>query len=531
MKKIVYVLFGWLIVQSGCDVNQLEFDNIETPKVESLIALPIGEFNYTLDELISEIEDSSLIIEEDPETLLYTMIYNSTVNYAATEGDFIDISDVTNSISIPLPASPALGTGYTVTLDTTFTLPYPANDGDALDSLVYATGLLDLLVNTSMTSVSHTLTIIDTRKPNGQSLSFTGNSYPFTSFGNDLTGHSTSLDRVNGENLYRVRLQAQIDLGPGQSIPSGSNMNISMTYSNQTFSRIFGNFGQDTLQFGASSFPVSFFESLGNSGAVEFKNPQINMTFQNSTGIPVGLLYSGVYGINSTSTTYLSGPATRTPQLLASPSLDQIGESVTSTARLSATNSNLNEIFNNRPSEIVFNLSAVGNPFDSTAINFYVPGSDGEIAGEMEMRLPMEMRLIDLKRIISFDLASGLALEGTDSVTMRIVTLNLLPFSTKMDVYFFNAAGDTLHQLDESIVMATPFININFVANEAEPNVADIPLSSAGIDALVDTRRIDCVVTLNTPPSVNSRDIYPKWLSRYDLTVKLSTLVKLNLQL
>ncbi|MFZ9046039.1 MAG: hypothetical protein ACO2ZZ_09235, partial [Cyclobacteriaceae bacterium] len=143
----------------------------------------------------------------------------------------------------------------------------------------------------------------------------------------------------------------------------------------------------------------------------------------------------------------------------------------------------------------------------------------------------MEMKLTNLTRVVSFDLANGLALKGTDSVTMRIVTLNLLPFSTLLDIYFFDNRGDTLFQVPQSLVMATPFINIDFVANEAEPNVADIPLSQEGIDALVDTRRIDCVVTLNTPESVTSRDIYPKWLSRYDLTVKLSTLIKLDLKL
>ena len=60
MKKVVYVFFGWMLIQSGCDVNQLEFDNINTPRVESLIALPIGEFNYGLDELVGELQDSSL---------------------------------------------------------------------------------------------------------------------------------------------------------------------------------------------------------------------------------------------------------------------------------------------------------------------------------------------------------------------------------------------------------------------------------------------------------------------------------------
>ncbi len=530
MKKFVFMLFGWMLILSGCDVNQLEFDNIETPRIKSLMAIPIGEFNYTLDELVSELQDSSLNLEEDPETLLYSLVYDSEVSYSANDTDFINIGNVTNDFSIPIPQTPAVVGDQTVRIDTTLILPYPANDGDALDSLIYATGTLDLLINSTLASASHVFTITDTRNAAGQSISFQGSSYPSSDFGYSLANHSTSLERVDGENLYRVRLEIDVNLATGESIPSGQFMSVSMSYSNQTFQSLFGNFGQDTIQFGESSFPVDFFESLGGAGAVAFRNPQINMTFNNSAGVPIGVLYDDVYSVGDAGNLYLAGAATNAPQLIGTPGLDQIGESITSTISLNGTNSNLNELFGNTPTELVFNLSGVSNPSDPDAINFFVPG-EGDIQGDIEIRLPMEMKLTDLTRVFSFDLANGLKLKGTDSVTMRIVTLNLLPFSTLLDIYFFDNRGDTLFQVPQSLVMATPFINIDFVANEAEPNVADIPLSQEGIDALRDTRRIDCVVTLNTPESVTSRDIYPKWLSRYDLTVKLSTLIKLDLGL
>ncbi|MFZ9044858.1 MAG: hypothetical protein ACO2ZZ_03260, partial [Cyclobacteriaceae bacterium] len=279
MKKFVFVLFGWVLILSGCDVNQLEFDNIETPRIKSLMAIPIGEFNYTLDELVSELQDSSLNLEEDPETLLYSLVYDSEVSYSANDTDFIDIGNVTNDFSIPIPQTPAVAGNQTIMVDTTLILPYPANDGDALDSLIYATGTLDLLINSTLASASHVFTIIDTRNAAGQSISFQGSSYPSSDFGYSLANHSTSLERVDGENLYRVRLEINVNLATGESIPSGQFMSVSMSYSNQTFQSLFGNFGQDTIQFGESSFPVDFFESLGGAGAVAFRNPQINMTF------------------------------------------------------------------------------------------------------------------------------------------------------------------------------------------------------------------------------------------------------------
>jgi hypothetical protein len=159
-----------------------------------------------------------------------------------------------------------------------------------------------------------------------------------------------------------------------------------------------------------------------------------------------------------------------------------------------------------------------------------MPGAANNIDAVIEMRLPMEMKLTNLTREISFNV-NNLDVEGTDSVTLRLVTLNLLPFSTLMDVSFVGAADTAIYTLDQQLVMATPFIGINSEANEAEPNVADLPLSSEGLDALMQATRIDVTLTLNTPTTLNSREIFPRWLSRYNLTVKLSTLVKLDRQL
>ncbi|MFT4738950.1 MAG: hypothetical protein ACI8QD_001603 [Cyclobacteriaceae bacterium] len=528
MKKLLYVLISLLLVQVSCDINQLEFDNLETPRLESLIAVPLGEFNYTLLELIDELGDQTLSLEEDSATSLLSLVYYDTLQYAANDDQFVVVNDINSSLTIPLPVTPSVRADTTIQISESYEIPYAAENGDGIDSIVYATGDLQINFSSATTGINFDVTINDTRSSAGLPVSFIG-AVPATP-SQDLAGFNTTLTQVNGLTSLTVTIELTIALAAGESIGGGESVDFSLAYTNQTFSIFYGDFGRDTLDIGTINFPVDFFESLGGNNAVAFRAPSINLIVDNSIGVPLGLLFNNVYGLSDPDTTRLTGPVSTSPQPIVSPNISQIGETLNSTVSINASNSNLDVLFSNTPSELNFSIAGISNPGANSNRNFFVPGAANDIDAVIEMRLPMEMKLTNLTREISFDV-DNLDVEGTDSVTLRLVTLNLLPFSTLMDVSFVGAADTVIYTLDPQLVMATPFIGINFEANEAEPNVADLPLSSEGLDALMQTTRIDVTLTLNTPSTLNSREIFPRWLSRYDLTVKLSALVKLDRQL
>lgn len=538
MKKMVYVLCGWLVFQVGCDVNQLEFDNVELPTVESLVAIPIGELSYTLRELIDSLNGQNLggvTVEEDPETTLLSLVYTDTVDYSAPDDEFVNIGDITNSFTIPLPETVAPTADLLLDIPTqSITLNFQDQGSEGLDSIVYAGGTIQVNITTSNgLSVENFTLSIGNIKRGANSVTLTRASPQ-----QDLTGFNAVFTSDADSNRYSVDLSdLQVLLPQGQSISTGETINITLTYSNQTFDSIFGYFGQDTITVGSINFKVDFFESLGGNNAIEFRGPEINMNFTNSIGIPIGLKFNQVYGVSrdtttgQSDTTFLTGAAVTTPQLISSPTVAQIGESVESTVSLNRNNSTLNEIFGNTPNELNFTVSGITNPFDVNATNFFDLNADNNLQAVVEIRLPMEMKLKNLTREINLDINSNFSVDEIDSAVLRIVTLNLLPFSTRMDVNFLDENDTVIYTVDQSLVMATPFININFVANEAEPNVADIPLSREGIDALTQAKKINLILTISTPETLNSRDIFPLWLARYNLDVKVSTLLKLNVGL
>jgi hypothetical protein len=49
----------------SCNINDLDFEDIETPNYKGEVAVPIGEATYTMKELLEEVQDSAISIEEE----------------------------------------------------------------------------------------------------------------------------------------------------------------------------------------------------------------------------------------------------------------------------------------------------------------------------------------------------------------------------------------------------------------------------------------------------------------------------------
>ncbi|MDH5608847.1 MAG: lipoprotein [Cyclobacteriaceae bacterium] len=539
MKKIVTFGFGLLLLLTGCNINELDFKDIQKPPIRSIVALPLGEFTYTLRELIDEIGDSTLVIEEDPETTLLSLVYTDNFSYTSTS-DLISIPNIsgTGTVAIPSVATPAPVNSTLSITPTTFSLFYSATNGERITQVNHDTGDLVVTVSSGIASqIDFSLIMPNSVNAANAPISFSGsvtNTAPFTAI-KSLQGYISSFAQSGTNNSYDVVFSGTINILQGQTIAPGQQVTITVAFQNQTFQVIYGYFGQDTVQISNQMMNFGFFDQLGGNASIEFQNPQINLTFQNEIGIPLGVNYGGIYGMKTNDTTglidytYLGGAITSAFQVINAPGMDQVGQSVVTQHSINGGNSTLNKVLGNNPESIGLSITGVSNPGGAGTENFFVPGGS-TITADLEVRIPMAMKLINLERSQDFDLGGGVKLDVVDSVVMRVVTVNLLPFSTYLDLQLLDANDSILHEVLDTKVMATPFLNIKYIANEPEVNVADIPLSSAGILALNSASKVRLAMRLRTPETLNSQEIYPKFLARYYLTVKLSVLGRLDLQ-
>lgn len=532
MKKIVFIAFLALI-GAGCNFNELETDNLAIENYQGTIGIPIGEFNETFRRLFEDLTDTTQNIEIGSDSI-FVMVFRDTIAYSNVD-DLVAIDDIANGTVVSLPETPSSPVATAIPIDETFTFSYQPRNGEPTDSLVYNSGELSLRINSSLESdVDFRFDVLNTVDLTSRNnVVFDGNVASNSSFDGtqDLSNHATFLTLNSDQNTFQVRFTGTINLQAGDEISSTDLLSFNLNYRDQTFQSVFGFFGSDSLQIGNQSIDVTFFEDFG-SGVV-FENPQLNMRFQNSFGLPIGLLLGGISGVEnsgaSPNITQLSGTVTQSPQVVASPDRTQVGQSVEDSISVNAQNSNLSELLASAPDQLNFNLTAITNPGSTTADNFLT--NESALETVVEMRLPLSVQFNNVRREIDFNLATDLNLSDVDSATIRFVTQNQLPLNARLGIQFKAEDSTVLATVDSTLVLASPFVNREGRVVEGEVNIANLPLDKEALQAFQDSAILTIILTLNTPETLNSQEIFVDILAQYMLEMKVSMIVKLNVDL
>jgi len=520
-----------LLTCMSCNVGDLDFSNIEKPTLEPTVAIPLGSLSYTMRELIEKVGDSQLDLQEDSSSLIH-LAYYDTASFNSGE-EIITINDVLNSEKIFVDKTEESSESQVVGIKENFTFKYPAENNEQIDSIFYKAGEMVLTVTSFLAhDLTYDIQIANTRKVSDNSfVTFSGelaaNSSKSSSV--DLVGYKTllSFSEENG-NVFGLDADISIFVGPNEGIPENDSIDITLRYQNQEFSLIYGKFGQDTLNVGGETLDVKFFSDLGESG-LRFGSPEINFNFTSSFGLPLGILFNGMYGVDSTEngidTVYLSGDAATIPQIIGGASTP--GDAISSTVSLSPSNSSIRDLLGVSPNTIGFNLTSITNPEDPTQSNFVIDTS--KISTTIEMKLPMELSLDDLTQEVGFDLGEGLEFEAADSVSLRIVADNGFPFSASVKLSIVDENDSTLFSVPSVLVLEAPFLNLQGLVTQSRRQVSDVPINKSGVEALAVGSRLKLILTLNTPSS--NREIFVKILADYRLDVKVSAVGKLSIDL
>ncbi|MEO1253565.1 MAG: hypothetical protein AAFY41_01585 [Bacteroidota bacterium] len=350
-----------------------------------------------------------------------------------------------------------------------------------------------------------------------------------------MVNYKTLLTDPSGANTFTVVLDVSMTLDATQSISGTEYIAFDLTYGNQTFSLIYGKFGQDMVQVGNQSLEIDFFTQSLREG-ITFGNPSMTFEFRNSFGVPVSVDFSGLSGDdgNGGNQVFLTGSIVNSPEIIEgsdvnTPGPNTPGETVQSIIEIDRTNSNIIALMGSSPQRLVFNVGGNSNPENANALNYLQPTS--KIEAIVQLEVPMEIQLENFQESGTFNLRGGLDLKDVDSAFLRVVTLNELPFSATATIEIKDADSVTLYTAAENLVMNAPFINVFGEVTDPSGASTDIPLSKEGVDALLDATFVEIILTLNTPESQTSREIYVKVLADYSLTVKLGVGGKFNLDL
>ena len=309
-------------------------------------------------------------------------------------------------------------------------------------------------------------------------------------------------------------------------------------------------FLRQSVEFPTSSFSIPLFETF-EGGSFLLANPSLIFAVTNELRMPLAIGLE-IYGtkIDDNGDTLRRDLDIYDAFFDLSDSLKTVlNPSLTDTAAaktfiiLDKTISDFDQFLGWTPENIYMDMSMVANPdlAEGDTLFFIFPpdtipdrefNENAQIFTSMELDLPMSLNLADLAVPVDLDsITIDVDLETLDSLELRIVTYNMLPFGATLGLQFLDINGELLYTLDEGFqVLDNPDLRaITYKVNEPKINIDQVWLTSEGIDALSDTRTIKIIMTLNTTSGLPA--IYTPLLESYTLEVKLSVKARLSYEL
>jgi hypothetical protein len=518
-----YILAFLAIIVFSCNINDLELDKIKNPTFSPHLGIKLGSASYTIKELVDDIEDAQLEVQEGTDFLL-TFVYRDTSEFNVSN-DFVDIGSIQNATTTAggntFPAIPGIIIPP-ISINQTFTFDFEANDGELLDSIFYKSGSLDISMSSGFSgSFNLDFTILNTIDETDMDLSgnISGNSTTPGNFTRDLLGLKTIINNTSGKNEFQFKISGQIQINTGSAVTPDQELSISIGFNNPGFSSIFGNFGSKSVEIANQTIDMAGFQEFGDTG-LEFNAPKIIMELDNSYGLGMGLTLSGVRAVNGDgSQINLTGDIVANGVLIEGASNLDVGSSKTSIIEINKANSNIADLLNSTPNSMIFPVVATLNPASSTLTTNFLTDSSKMVQRTI-VEMPLDVKMEGFSRAFDFDL-SDLDIDGASEMTLRLITINEIPFSGTITLQFLDAGGNSFHEVANNRIINSP-TNLDNDGRTITPNesVEDIVLDQNGIDAFLDAKKIKVIMSIESFDAANGTFI--KVFSDYKLDIKLS---------
>ncbi len=517
-----------------CNAGELNFDDIKTPPYTPDVSIVIGQTTYTIQELISELEDPNLEISED-NTKLLSLAYRDTTFFNDIS-QIITLDDITNSGVIepndtPIPGSPSDQDVIIPTQPLNFEYDSPNNE--ELDSLKYTAGTITLDIQSGYTSaIEFEMTINDiVDLDTGQPLVFSS-TLPASGSQNvsqSLVNHKTVMVRVGNVNQFSGQFDGVIKVKTGDFIIGTEQINYTLTITGAAFSEIYGWFGDKTVDIQDQTIEMNFFEGLSEFG-LYFNQPEINFYIDNSFGVPMGMNLDGISASNAAGTNVnLSGDITTSPQLVRAPSTSQVDNSVSSLVTIDEENSNLRDLLAISPTLFSISIDAEANFNNPTTSerNFVTENSEVEIV--TEVNLPLDVRLTELTRDFGTDIA-GFEFEDADTINLILTSENQLPFSGTVNMQFLAADSTVLFEFTDVLLLVSPEVPTSGKIEEPLRNSSVVKVYRGnGYQELLDADIVNMEMTVHSYKA--DEDNYVKVFSDYQVVLKIATQADINHEL
>ncbi len=511
-----------LLGLSTCGLADLEFEKVQNPTITTELALPLGSISYTIKDLTEDIGDEVLEVVEGDEYFL-SFIYRDTTEYSDHDS-FIKIDDVSNNETYsPIVVDiPPVANSASIKLPIKeFEFEMEATRGEQIDSVFFGGGMLEYTLSSDFDfPVDYIFTLTDLRDEDNQPLTFDRSiaaaSSDFQSY--PLDGVKNISASQGGTNVFKVNLELTLQIPANTAVSASDQITLDMILKNTEIDAVFGDFGNDPISVQENSIEISAFEDA-EFGELEVASMKISLEVDNRYGIEMGASLAGIKAVDADlNELLLSGNVVNDLQFVDAPNSEQIGEIVSSTITVDETNSNILDLINSLPTNMVFDITAEPNPLESdNENNFLFEDQFVEIRTIME--IPFEFKMDGFSKDISMS-SPGSDLEDAESLVIKIVATNEIPFSGTLDLSFEDKDEEVLYVLSDIGIIESPEIGSDGRTIGSSEGLATITLDDDGLEAFLSSNKI--VATINIFTFENALGNYVKIFSDYQLDIDLA---------
>jgi len=459
----IFSLLTAVLLNSSCLKDDLDFNKLKNPDWQPGLAIPLANSSMSISDLMKNESDSGNLVVDSANfcTLYYT---GRAIDLKAS--DLVTIPGQHSNFSVLLNDTIADIINQTGNVSFSYfsMLDYGTNGGAELDSVFYKSGNAVLTVNSRIPANTILTITIPGATQNGIPFSQTAilnyaGTIPITEeIKFDLSQYKIDLTD-NGTTHNKLRVDFSVDITKTvKDVQPDDKVNLIFAIYSTDFRKLFGYFGQQSFISPDDTLLISIFSSDHGSGSFTIAEPLINIDFHNSIGVPVQASVVSITGVNSSFTAFTPATGFPNPLPVFSPTISQIGQTVTGSFSMSTSNSNVHTVIENQPKYVISKIQSATNPGGNTGINFITDSS--RFAVDVEVILPLYGTAKDflLRDTVAFNYSN---LNNVQELIIRTHLINGFPFDADWQIYFADANNQVIDSLVTQNKIIMPSGNVD----------------------------------------------------------------------
>jgi hypothetical protein len=439
LKYIVFLLFGFLILNFGCR-KKSPTPSWNVDLLAPLFVDTIGVYDVFNDSLIVENPDQllSFVFNEK----LYEINVDSLVKLPDTLFNFAYSMDW---LPFPIPLAPG-----DLIISDTFDWPLDYEtfgfEGIALEEAYVRSGFIHFEVfnksdgpilskfriNSAIKNESDTFNVWKTVGP-GQIAS---EAFDFSGYRLNLKGSDN--DTVNMLNYY-IGLFADPGIPDTLLLTSVDSFSVNIYFEDLIMDYAKGNFGKNDFHFGPEVSDLTFFEDL-NIAAISMKDAQIDLQIHNTYGVDGTVKIDDITAINSVTGEEVGLQGDILDSLLYIPGGTQTGNGLgliqPTINNFDFSETNFNDLLQIIPDQISYTLDMTTNPFEDSITREHFFYYDHPIEVYLDLEVSQGIMLEDMFGWSRIDWnGENIDFENVIKGNLVLKYTNWFPFTFDMDLY------------------------------------------------------------------------------------------------